>query len=715
MMRRALTLLLFLCPAIFPDTLFARPKIQGWCGAGAPSISIPGTQGSGTQKVLQVYPSCTIRIYYPGTTTLIPSNNVYSTESGTVKGNPFTAALNSLWFAYIDEPDVDVNFSGGGIASPFTLGHYLATPFAIVSSFGAKCDGSTNDYAAFNTASTAMAAAGGGVLIIPSAKNCLISTNLTMSSAVDLLFEAGAKITTSATLTISGGVSGPLRKIFSYSGSGAVAFASTLNTRTLHPEWWGLGDGSTGDGVAVGRACTAMPTNTELVFPYGTYSLTTGRCTIINDYQTFRGQGIGGTVLQYASASDGVALFSTYGANVDGLTVQDLTIQNTTTGTLNINYGVAVRHYPAHLLRVSRVEFMDVPGNSPIQAADGLFSGDATLASAIVEDCWFHWPNVASVRDAINIGGMREIRISRNRIENFRVFAFEGGGAIYRLLIEGNTMVSTVGQRWLSNIAGEAVSITGNQFLGLGSTNGSNGINYSSEGTDVSRQLIIANNVIYNDGTNAAAFEFGSTPIPRVVITGNNIQASGFITNMPDSIADFEIGNNLYYDLRATSSASTMIRACCTPGPTITGRLNVHDNVFDSSTGDLRIVNPGTAVATGEAWQNLKSTRVTLSNNRIGDGLANANTGAFDGNARAGSAPSANAGLISSPSTIALLGALVTDGVLVTTDTATTSGVGITVHAHVTTSDLVTYWTDNRSGANFDGTGVVTRFWIIRK
>ena len=120
-MKRLLGLaaLLFLvCPAE------ARSKIQGWCQDGNTAVTIPGTQGSGSQRFQRSYPSCTVTVYSPAASLTLAT--IYADSAGTAKANPFTAASNGQWFFYIDESSCDTKFSGGGISSPFTLGDACA-------------------------------------------------------------------------------------------------------------------------------------------------------------------------------------------------------------------------------------------------------------------------------------------------------------------------------------------------------------------------------------------------------------------------------------------------------------------------------------------------------------------------------------------------------------------------------------------------------------
>src|SRR3990167_1217807 len=113
-------LLLLLCstPAAAMD------RVQGWCEDGGVAVTIPGTQGSGTQRFQQTYRSCTITVYDAGTVNL---STLYSDNANppTALANPFTAnGNNGRWFFYAINGRYDIRFSAGGIATPFTLGDF---------------------------------------------------------------------------------------------------------------------------------------------------------------------------------------------------------------------------------------------------------------------------------------------------------------------------------------------------------------------------------------------------------------------------------------------------------------------------------------------------------------------------------------------------------------------------------------------------------------
>lgn len=545
-----------------------------------------------------------------------------------------------------------------------------------------------------------------------------VSTNQTIPNTIYFVRAPSAKfhINTGVTIAFASldNFDPKPTQFWEWAGTGKVTFTSAgTGDQHILPQWWGLG--TTAFSSVLPAVCAAIVSNSTVVFPQGTYAAGTARCDVpaSRNYVTIRGAGMGSTTLTYTSQLDAHALLTNESGSTNiGYTVEDLTLSDLTVSG-SVSYGVGIKFYPSTQFVVRRVEFKNTHGNSAIQGGDGLFAagGDPAKATAVVEDCWFHNPDYVSDRDAINIGGMREIIIRNNRIEDFQEYGFEGGGAIYRLIITGNRSKSAVGKSHLSNIAGENVLIANNEWLDLDPATTNAAIWYINEGTDLTNSLLITGNIIYN--ANGPAFAFGQGDMPHAKISGNTIRAAGLVTNMPLTFTDIEIDNNSYYDTRATSTANAAIRACCDPGPVINGIFAVHDNVGDSSTHSFKWVNIGTGG--GESWLNLKTTKFKFWNNKIGNGLSDAASGQVEGTVNVGSTPDANAGAISAGSTVTMIGALTSDTVIVNPNSANILPVGVTVWAQVSTDNTIRYWTDNRSGSNFTGSGYLLRFAIRRQ
>src|SRR3990167_2783148 len=258
-MRRIIVAVLFLC--LYASPAFAtREKIQGWCEQGGYAVTVPGTPGSGSQRFQQTYRSCTVTVYLVGTVTLA---TLYSNDAGTAQANPFTASSTGAWSFYSDCGRYDVRFSGGGIATPFTLGDFrIPNDVFDVTDFGAKCDGTTNDYTAINNARIAATAqTNGGTVLIPSNVSgvCLINSSITFDADVTLAFEGGGRISmaSATTATINGSITAPPTHIFTRSGN--VRFGSAAAISYVYPQWFGaLGNGSADDTAEFQSAMTAI-------------------------------------------------------------------------------------------------------------------------------------------------------------------------------------------------------------------------------------------------------------------------------------------------------------------------------------------------------------------------------------------------------------------------------------------------------------------------
>lgn len=138
-----LLLLLILCSS--PLLTLAQSKIQGYAGKGGTTVV---TQGLNSTKPFNIsYPSCTISVFDTGTATL---STIFSDASSTAKANPFTADSTGYWFFWANNGVYDVQFSGTGITTPFTLTGYKIGD----ASSGLGGSGTTNRVAKFSASAT---------------------------------------------------------------------------------------------------------------------------------------------------------------------------------------------------------------------------------------------------------------------------------------------------------------------------------------------------------------------------------------------------------------------------------------------------------------------------------------------------------------------------------------------------------------------------------
>jgi len=158
---------------LLASSLYAQTAaLSGYCDLGASQALTSGLSSSNYQQGL--IPSCTVTVYLTGTTTLA---TIYSDSSSTPLSNPFTANADASWLLYASvDQGYDIVLSGGTspnvYITPVTLTGIYATsnvtiniPFYNVEAYGAKCDGTTDDVAAIQSALKAAVASGGMVLI----------------------------------------------------------------------------------------------------------------------------------------------------------------------------------------------------------------------------------------------------------------------------------------------------------------------------------------------------------------------------------------------------------------------------------------------------------------------------------------------------------------------------------------------------------------------
>jgi hypothetical protein len=117
--------------------------------------------------------------------------------------------------------------------------------------FGAIGNGSTDDYAAINSANAAASINGGNICFPPG--TYLINSNITFANNVRLLPSPGAKLKIANAKTITGTntkIDAGIYQIFDLSLGGAIG--GTWDIKEVYPEWFGaVGDSVTDDTTAI--------------------------------------------------------------------------------------------------------------------------------------------------------------------------------------------------------------------------------------------------------------------------------------------------------------------------------------------------------------------------------------------------------------------------------------------------------------------------------
>lgn len=125
-------------------------RTDGWCEQGGQKV-LTGAVNS-TTSVQRSYPGCTVTVYITGSGGT-PAT-LYSDAAGTTPlSNPFVSTSNGFYAFYTANGVYDIQLSGGGLASPVTLGATTVNYPTLrdVQICNAKGDGTTDDYAAIQS------------------------------------------------------------------------------------------------------------------------------------------------------------------------------------------------------------------------------------------------------------------------------------------------------------------------------------------------------------------------------------------------------------------------------------------------------------------------------------------------------------------------------------------------------------------------------------
>lgn len=163
--RPFLTLALACLLSLFLSSITsANQRVQGWCEQGKQVVVLPGAYPSSTTQVQRSFPKCTVTVYITGSGGTLAT--IYSDNAGTPLANPFTADSFGRWFYYVAPSHTDVQLTGAGFSSPYTIGDLPASYINYeinVKDYGAVGDGTTNDTASIQAALTAASGTGATV------------------------------------------------------------------------------------------------------------------------------------------------------------------------------------------------------------------------------------------------------------------------------------------------------------------------------------------------------------------------------------------------------------------------------------------------------------------------------------------------------------------------------------------------------------------------
>ena len=305
----------------------ARPHMIGWCQRGGQTIQVLGYNSSASTPVQASYPLATVTVTITGGGAATLYNNV----GGSI-ANPTTCDFTGLYSFYVDDGTYDLQFSGVGIATPFTLGAIQAgtteisgitipapaiadavltgssatlsfwNPVANCSDVLGQHDnystvshlwtcGTSADwlnlyhipvfdvraYANLAAAAAAAHATGGGILLLPLPGAYTVASNLTIYADTQVIAVPGATIAPAGGVTVT--ILGPLpdedRQLFS--GLGAVTIGAGSAVKAARAAWWGLdATGSTENSTQIQAALSSGPNTTakKVILPSGIFKVT---------------------------------------------------------------------------------------------------------------------------------------------------------------------------------------------------------------------------------------------------------------------------------------------------------------------------------------------------------------------------------------------------------------------------------------------------------
>lgn len=310
----------------------ARGFLQGYVEQGGNTVVTDGR--TSTTFVQRSFPSSTVSVFNAGTAVLA---SIFSDSGGTPKANPFTANTDGSWNFWANPGSYDVQFSGQGITTPFTLPNFFVPDTAVTAPLP---DPGSNGMLARTALQVVVARTITGTANEITVANGNGSGNPTISIPASVTF-TGKTITGGAYLptTISGGTHTSATS-FSIRSSGAafdtaIAVTEVLTAnRTLTLT---LSDAnrtvSLSGNLTLGATFTTTPANALTLTTTGVTNVTlptTGTLATLAGTETFTNKTL-------TSPRIGTALLDTNGNEVlrtpaTASAVNDITITNSATG-----------------------------------------------------------------------------------------------------------------------------------------------------------------------------------------------------------------------------------------------------------------------------------------------------------------------------------------------------------------------------------------------
>lgn len=343
---------------------------------------------------------------------------------------------------------------------------------------GAKCDGNTDDSAAFSKIQT-LAGTAKATITLPKARLCVLR-DLTIASNITLDFTAarGIKIMPGSTVTLGGPLVAKPVKIFynALPTEGTVLFTGNA-VPTFYSEWWGaLADESNDSTAAIVAAVTAIPTTGgRLMFqPSKTYRVSDR--IILKSNLTIEGHG---ATIDAGGITSKTDTFLIQGSNSSGQEAHDIVVD-----------GLSMINNPhQYQIQVFGWSFAYHPHN--IRIHDLTTSGSSITGPLFVNIGSYIW-----FENCVNVGGTQHIGVEA---------PVKNPGLTHHIWIKGNKTKATT-QYGYQVVYGTDYVIESNQVDGSAMTGGDR----SGITVDRATKAIVRGNTIDN------------CPIANIFITGSS-------------------------------------------------------------------------------------------------------------------------------------------------------------------------------------------------
>lgn len=513
-------------------------------------------------------------------------NNLWGASRGAVvayDGTASTALVGTLVSDTPADKQIPQWNTGGTITWEYNNGGGID-----VRNYGLACDGSTDDASALSAAYASLNAAGGGTLVIPLGKTCMVGSDVSVKSKVNLKCEPGGTIKSTAGGSFTLGL---LSWFSSADNSSVEGCTFDLNGKATSAIW------TSGDDISIRRnvfknGATTNGSNWNVV-RYGcssNASQTTSNCEFaMNRIECGSTSGAKDTGVIVAGGSNDPLFITVRNNQIRGCDIDGIAI--TTPANVQGNAITTVGTSATGINVTGQYTTVD----------DNRISGSGTSAYGIKLNA----NNVAAQGNRISMSGTATVGIRsyganttivRNRYTlsaasgtSVGIYLGDGGSLDYPTSVIGNIGVfGTTDSQTHIVVATSQANAIGNLFTGgkycavpsqASSTEFENGFNFDFEGNRCYSQgttgviavtgwTVVGNYIAWIDSGGTAAIEVGDDRTYKVG-TSHTLIGNNLLSSIQPSVAGIKIN-----EIEKTCTSGTKIYQAC-----------VNDNTTDCPSG----------------------------------------------------------------------------------------------------------------------------------